>query len=73
MGNKEESEWVLERLTATLNRELEEMRKEELEKERGDKGENMTKDKLGEGDAPRTDTIQTITGDVKGGRNPQKA
>ena len=73
MGNKEESEWVLERLTATLNRELEEMRKEELEKEGGDKGENMTKDKLGEGDAPRTDTIQTITGDVKEGRNPQKA
>jgi len=72
MGNKAESEWVLERLTATLNRELEEMRKEELE-EGGDKSENMTKDKLGEGDAPRTDTIQTITGDVKGGRNPQKA
>jgi hypothetical protein len=72
MGNKEESEWVLERLTATLNRELEEMRKEELE-EGGDKSENMTKDKVGEGDAPRTDTIQTITGDVKGGRNPQKA
>jgi potassium channel subfamily K len=65
MGNKEESEWVLERLTATLNRELEEMRKEDLEKEGGDKGENMTKDKLGEGGAPRTD--------VKGGRNPQKA
>lgn len=72
MGNKEESEWVLERLTATLNRELEEMRKEELEREGGDKGGHMTKDKIGEGDAPRTDTIQTITREVKGGRNPQK-
>ena len=72
MGNKEESEWVLERLTATLNRELEEMRKEELEKEGGDKGENMTKDKPGEGDAPRTDTIQTITGEVKENKNSQK-
>ncbi len=72
MGNKEESEWVLERLTATLNRELEEMRKEELEKEGGDKGENMTKDKLGEGNAPRTDTIQTITGNLKENRKSQK-
>jgi potassium channel subfamily K len=35
MGNKEEAEWVLERLTTTLNRELEAMRREELEKEGG--------------------------------------
>jgi potassium channel subfamily K len=31
MGNKEEAEWVLERLTRTLNKELEMMRREELE------------------------------------------
>lgn len=31
MGNKEEAEWVLERLTRTLARELEAMRKEEEE------------------------------------------
>ena len=36
MGNKEESEWVLERLTKTLERELEKVRKEEM---RGDSGE----------------------------------
>jgi potassium channel subfamily K len=52
MGTKEEAEWVLERLTTTLNRELEEMRKEELEEE-GDQGEeNMTKDKPGNGNGP---------------------
>jgi potassium channel subfamily K, other eukaryote len=49
MGNKEEAEWVLERLTTTLNRELETMRREELEREGGDGGENLTKDKPGEG------------------------
>ncbi len=31
MGNKDEPEWVLERLTTTLDRELEAVRKEELE------------------------------------------
>ena len=31
MGNKEEAEWVLERLSRTLERELEKMRREELE------------------------------------------
>jgi len=31
MGNKEEAEWVLERLTMTLERELEGMRKEGME------------------------------------------
>ncbi|RDW85639.1 putative potassium channel [Coleophoma crateriformis] len=31
MGNKEEAEWVLERLTRKLDRELDEMHKEELE------------------------------------------
>jgi potassium channel subfamily K len=37
MGNKEEAEWVLERLTATLDRELEQIRREELEnEEKGD-------------------------------------
>jgi potassium channel subfamily K, other eukaryote len=56
MGNKEEAEWVLERLTTTLNRELEEMRREELEREGGDGGKNMTKDNPGEGDGPSTDT-----------------
>jgi potassium channel subfamily K, other eukaryote len=35
MGNKEEAEWVLERLTKTLGRELEAMRREE-EEGRGD-------------------------------------
>jgi potassium channel subfamily K, other eukaryote len=60
MGNKEEAEWVLERLTTTLNRELEAMRREELERE-GDGGEYSTKDKPGEGDGPSTDTIQTVT------------
>lgn len=33
MGSKEESEWVLERLTQTLDRELEQLRREELEGE----------------------------------------
>jgi potassium channel subfamily K len=61
MGNKEEAEWVLERLITTLNRELEAMRKEELESEGGDKGEeNMTKDKPGKCEGPSTDPIQTI-------------
>lgn len=60
MGNKEEPEWVLERLTTTLNRELEAMRREELE-QGGD--ESLTKDKPGQGDGPSTDTIQTITGE----------
>jgi hypothetical protein len=31
MGNKEEAEWVLERMTRTLKRELEEMHREEME------------------------------------------
>lgn len=35
MGNKEESEWVLEKLHGTLQRELENMGKEKMEKERG--------------------------------------
>lgn len=35
MGNKDEAQWVLERLTKTLERELEEMRREE-EEGRGD-------------------------------------
>jgi potassium channel subfamily K, other eukaryote len=61
MGNKEEAEWVLERLTTTLNRELEAMRRDELETAGREKRENMTKDKPGQGDSPSTDTIQTIT------------
>lgn len=36
MGNKEEAEWVLEKLTRTLERELETMRKEEERERRGD-------------------------------------
>ena len=43
MGNKGEADWVLERLTTTLGRELENMRREEEEKEGnrdGRKGEN---------------------------------
>jgi potassium channel subfamily K len=72
MGNKEEAEWVLERLTTTLNRELEAMRREELEREGGDEGENMTKDKPGEGADPRNDTIQTIAVDEKENNKPKK-
>lgn len=41
MGNKEEAEWVLHRLTRTLERELDAMRKEELEAE--GKGEGARK------------------------------
>lgn len=63
MGSKEEAEWVLERLTMTLNRELEAMRREELENEGDEKSENMTKDRPGQGDGPSTDTIETITGE----------
>lgn len=39
MGNKEEAQWVLTRLTRTLDRELEEIRKEEMERF-GDKAED---------------------------------
>jgi hypothetical protein len=31
IGHKEEPEWILERLTSILDRELEEMKREELE------------------------------------------
>ncbi len=34
MGNKEEAEWILERLIRTLKRELEQIKREELERER---------------------------------------
>lgn len=40
MGNKEEAEWLLERLVKTLERELDAMRKEELEA--GDEGEGRS-------------------------------
>jgi len=63
MGNKEEAEWVLERLTTTLNRELEAMRREELEKEGGGGGETMTKDRPGDGEGPRSDKIHTVYGE----------
>ncbi|PMD35598.1 voltage-gated potassium channel [Hyaloscypha variabilis F] len=63
MGNKEEAEWVLERLTTTLNRELEAMRREELEKEGGGGGETMTKDRPGDGEGPRSDEIHTVYGE----------
>lgn len=63
IGSKEESEWVLERLTRTLNHELEAMRREELEA-RGDWGKNgpftnqhgSTKD-----DGPSMDSSRTAT------------
>ncbi|KUJ12293.1 voltage-gated potassium channel [Mollisia scopiformis] len=46
MGNKEEAEWVLERLHITLQRELDKLRKEELESKGNsgneEKGEKMT-------------------------------
>jgi len=63
MGNKEEAEWVLERLTTTLNRELEAMRREELEKEGGGGVETMTKDRPGDGEGPRSDEIHTVYGE----------
>jgi potassium channel subfamily K, other eukaryote len=70
MGSKEEAEWVLERLTTTLNHELEAMRREELEREGRGKGENMTKDKPGEGAGPSNDTIQTVPVDEKENNKP---
>jgi len=55
---------VLERLTTTLNRELEAMRREELErdgKNEDEENQEMTKDKPGRGDGPSAETFQTIT------------
>ncbi|KAE9380596.1 voltage-gated potassium channel [Stipitochalara longipes BDJ] len=69
MGNKEEAEWVLERLTTTLNRELEAMRREELEREGGDGGEDMTKDKPGDGQGPSTDAIHTVYGEKENNKS----
>ena len=48
MGSKEESEWVLERLTMTLRRELEMVRREELEGRGGGR-----RDGEGEGEGKR--------------------
>jgi potassium channel subfamily K len=45
MGNKEEAEWVLERLHCTLERELEALRKEELES-KGNDGDNEDNEKM---------------------------
>jgi potassium channel subfamily K len=59
MGNREEAEWVLERLTTTLDRELEVMRREELERDGGGRTQTMTKDKPGEGQRPSTGTSET--------------
>lgn len=58
MGNKEEAEWVLERLTQTLERELEALRKEELEEKGGESAEDeeMTKDRAGSGNGPTSNT-----------------
>ncbi|KAH7346453.1 potassium channel-like protein [Rhexocercosporidium sp. MPI-PUGE-AT-0058] len=55
MGGKEEAEWVLERLVKKLERELECLRREEEAEERGgDGGEEMTVDKPGRGEGPRS-------------------
>jgi len=63
MGNKEEAEWVLERLTTTLNRELEAMRREELEKEGGESGQEMTKARAGDDEGPSSGPIQKSPGE----------
>lgn len=57
MGNKEEAEWILERLTETLSRELEALRREELERE-GDQGNEMTKETPGNGKASSSEGMQ---------------
>jgi potassium channel subfamily K, other eukaryote len=71
MGNKEEAEWVLERLTKTLERELEAMRREEEEGKgdwaRGGKMEGkepMFRDTDRDGD--REDETDREGGDEKG-------
>lgn len=60
MGNKEEAEWVLERLTATLDRELEAIRREEMEGT-GDwaDGGKMAKQRSKNG--PSMDSSRTVT------------
>ncbi|CZR52236.1 probable potassium channel [Phialocephala subalpina] len=69
MGNKEESEWVLERLHETLERELDVFRKEELEKDgnSGDQeeGKRMTEKKMdvggASGEGPSVGSSRTVT------------
>lgn len=53
MGNKEESEWVLERLTKTLERELEKIRREELEGTSEGEGEEGKEEMIRHGFKPR--------------------
>lgn len=63
MGNKEEAEWVLERLTKTLERELDAMRKEEMEGS-GDWGKDgkMTRERVGTGNGgPSIESSRTVT------------
>jgi potassium channel subfamily K len=78
MGNKEEAEWVLERLTKTLERELEAMRKEEEEgrgdwapggrMERMEGMEPMFRDGDGNGgEGPSTESSRTMTRERKDG------
>ncbi len=64
MGNKEEAEWILERLTTTLNRELKQMRKEELEMG-GDKDDNIAKDKPRRGDGPSSENSQPVNDSIE--------
>ena len=65
MGNKEEAEWVLERLTKTLERELEEMRREEVEaKGKGESGRMWTEKRNEEqrkGKGQTSDSSRTVT------------
>ena len=63
MGNKEEAEWVLERLTKTLERELNKMRKEEMESKGEDGKEGkMTTDRAETGNGgPSIESSRTVT------------
>jgi len=66
MGNKEEAEWVLERLIKTLQRELDSMRKEELEK----KGEE-TEDQSGDTKAEQGEkSVKEENGSSEGKEEP---
>jgi potassium channel subfamily K len=56
MGEKEEAEWVLDRLTNTLERELEAIRREELEM----KSETVRKEGGGEREGERSESSGTL-------------
>ena len=68
MGNKEEAEWILERLTTTLNRELEGMRRDELEREGGDEENDMTKHMAKQSDGASKDTSHVVKGETVNGK-----